>query len=478
MIPSLKVSLFNKYSLSTVLLLFLFASLAQVTSAEQTRRSLVRVETVFGDCNGVLLNSTDDGNRQLVLTARHCFDDNFALGRFAFGGAEWLPGSGITQSTWNTIEFELLAESKDLDYALFELPEPIPDSFLPYMAGWNGHSTSPLNTYGFTSIGDSIVNYEDIDQPALFTNNAIEDFGGIPVVNGAWWIKSWEKGFTATGSSGAPLFDQWSRVVGVLSAGASTPEAPVNDFFSRLDLIFQENAVEANLDPSGNSVNKLGGKELYDRSKISNYQEQAFVYGNIAAFEISEFFNLPATTNLHGVYVPIADIDPFDLITIRVFQEGEVIHEQMALPEEFQSRKENYLAFTEVVTSGGPIEIRINNGGSATFKLIEGSTSIRSENIILEERSIGIGLLTDQQAMDLPEPTFSIFPNPVRNNLYIKGAEENDVFRFIDTQGKEVFPRITTDYQGRQVYNVNSFVSGMYLLELPSGEIIRLFVDN
>lgn len=474
----MKVSLFNKYCVFTVLLLFSLAGTAQLSTADQVRRSLVRVETVFGDCNGVLLRPSEVENRQLVLTARHCFDDNFALGRFVFGGLGWLPNTNVNQSSWNTLEFELLAESKNLDYALFELPDPIPEQFLPYAAGWNANTTNPLSTYGFSAIADSIVNFEDVDRPALFTNNAIEDFGGTPIENGAWWVKNWERGFTSTGSSGAALFDQWSRVVGVLSAGASTPEAPFNDFFSRMDLIYGEVAVQANLDPTGSRTEGLFGQEQYARSKVINYGDQAFVYGNIAAFEISEHFDLRTPTTIHGVYLPIANIDPFDQVTIRVVQGNEILYEQSSAPGELIEETENFIVFGETITVSGAIDILLNNSGSASFKLVEGSTFISAENIVLEGRSIGIGLLVDLQESAPNEPSFNVSPNPVRNNLLISGASENDEFRFLDTQGKEVFPRVTSDYQGRRVYNVDAFTNGIYLVILPSGEFIKLFVDN
>lgn len=475
MIPRIKVSFFNKYSLSSVLLLLCIVAFSQIATVDQTRRSLVRIQTVFGDCHGVLINTTD--GRQLVLSARHCFDDNFGLGRFTFGGLEWLPGSSIRQSSWATSWFVLLAESKDQDYVLFQLPARIPEQFLPFAAGWNANSTSPLSTYGFSVIADSLVNYEDINRPRVLTNEAIVDLGGTPVENGAWWIRNWEQGFTAVGSSGAPLFDQWSRVVGVLSAGASTPDAPFNDFFSRMDLIYQEEAIQTNLDPENTTGGKLNGQERYAHSKIKNYNDQTFVRGSIGAFNILEQFNLPGTT-IYGVYVPIDDIDPLAGITIRVIQQGTVLLEQNTNPAITLAQQENYFAFPTPLTLSGPIEIQLINNGSASFPLLDGPTAIIADNLVIEGSSIGLGILSDELELTTDPTDLLIYPNPVQNNLYIEGAAESDEFHFLDTQGKEVFPRITTDYLGRQVFNVDSFTDGIYLLILPSDEVIRLFIDN
>lgn len=477
MIPSFKVSFLNKYSLATVLFLLFRVALAQVASFDQARRSLVRINTAFGDCHGVLVNTAGEENKQLVLTARHCFDDNFVLVRFIFGGLDWLPGANIESSSWNTRRFRLLAESKDQDYALFELPEPIPEQFFPYAAGWNSNASRPLNSYGFSVIGDSLVHFEDIDRPSVLTNDAIVDIGGTPVKNGAWWIKSWERGFTMVGSSGAPLFDQWSRVVGILSAGASTPEAPFNDFFSRLDLIFSDEFIRDNLNPNGDAIENVQGQELYARSKISNYTDQSFVYGDIAALEISEHFDLSSTT-VYGVYIPISAIDEFDQLTIRILQNGTVLREQTTEPYSIFNQVENYVALTEPLTLAGPIDILINSSGTTSFKLLAGPTSITTESITLEDRSIGVGLLADTQEVITSPTTFSVYPNPARNNLYVEGADINDEFHFLDTKGNEVFPRVTTDYRGRRVYNVDSFTDGIYLLTLPSDEVIRLFIDN
>ena len=280
MISSFKVSFFFTSGWLLLLLVMPTAGWSQIDTPEQTRRSLVRIQSVFGACNGVLIRSADPGDRQLMLTARHCFNNNYSNTRFIFGGQPWIEGTDIRTDFWETSSFEVLAESNDLDFVLVDITETIPLYQRPFFAGWETNQVSPLSTYGFT-FGDQLLFYEDQDRPGYFTVDAIRDFGGNPVENGAWWVKSWEQGYTTLGSSGSALFDQWSRVIGVLTAGASTPEQPFNDFFSRLDLIYAADVSVAFALSGTSGTGSTNGAEAGSLEKKINYDITSSVLGTV-----------------------------------------------------------------------------------------------------------------------------------------------------------------------------------------------------
>lgn len=478
MISSFKVSFFFTSGWLLLLLVMPTAGWSQIDTPEQTRRSLVRIQSVFGACNGVLIRGADPGDRQLMLTARHCFNNNYSNTRFIFGGQPWIEGTDIRTDFWETSSFEVLAESNDLDFVLVDITETIPLYQRPFFAGWETNQVSPLSTYGFT-FGDQLLYYEDQDRPGYFTVDAIRDFGGNPVENGAWWVKSWEQGYTTLGSSGSALFDQWSRVIGVLTAGASTPEQPFNDFFSRLDLIYAADVSVAFALSGTSGTGSTNGAEAGSLEKKINYDMTSSVLGTVVDVEIMEDFVFSGSNTIQGIYIPLTETGSNTTTTLRVLQGSQTLHEQEIPAGYLRSRTEHYLPLDVPVNVSGNITIQIVNPGGHTFPRISGTNQVTAGSTMYQEQSIGLGLWVENGAENPAENgELRVYPNPVRNNLFIEGATEDTPLIFTDMSGIRVFPSRTTDYVSRQIINFDQFADGVYLLTLPNGDFIRLFVDN
>ncbi|HCC70316.1 MAG TPA: hypothetical protein DEQ09_04080, partial [Bacteroidales bacterium] len=90
--------------------------------------------------------------------------------------------------------------------------------------------------------------------------------------DGFWKVLQWEEGTTEGGSSGAPLFDQFHRTVGLLTGGEAVCGNSVNDYFARLDILYDLNSEIYNslkpwLDPARTGEQVLDGRDPYENVK-------------------------------------------------------------------------------------------------------------------------------------------------------------------------------------------------------------------
>ncbi|MEL7222472.1 MAG: trypsin-like peptidase domain-containing protein [Bacteroidota bacterium] len=204
----------------------------QTTTLEEAKRSMVHLLADDSNCNGVLLNNTLLDGRVLVLTAGHCVTENNRFLSATFGRDILLENTSFQAASWTTTNISVLRLSRDLDYMLLQINESIPNYILPYYAGWNIAGDLPLSTFSIHSPEIEKRFNEDLDRPTFATFDAITTFGGTPVKDATYNIGDWEQGFTQAGSSGAPLFNQWSQMVGILSGGSSSEENPVTIFIA------------------------------------------------------------------------------------------------------------------------------------------------------------------------------------------------------------------------------------------------------
>ena len=79
----------------------------------------------------------------------------------------------------------------------------------------------------------------DVKKISVDNDPAVSATYSAEFVSGAFWkILQWEKGTTEGGSSGAPLFDQNHRVVGLLTGGEAVCGRSVNDYFAKLSVSY------------------------------------------------------------------------------------------------------------------------------------------------------------------------------------------------------------------------------------------------
>lgn len=195
-------------------------------------------------CTGTLINNTARDGKPYLLTASHCLNGQFSVINPDYGK---IAGSIVCFFNYNsplcntvlrgTEEMSVAstfcrAVNEHIDMVLLEMKETPPAYYQPYYAGWNVKDAGMPPYTGIHHPQGSVkrVNIcnENIDLASMTISEA--DF----YRNAHWWVKRWNVGCTAGGSSGSPLLDAEGHVIGALSGGSSVCETPENDYYYAL----------------------------------------------------------------------------------------------------------------------------------------------------------------------------------------------------------------------------------------------------
>ena len=297
-------------------------------------------------CTGVLLNNTNQQNSPLLLTAQHCIADQNDADKtiFVFGyESPWCsgPDGRVSHSLSGSV---LRSANIDIDFSLVELNTFPPIVYRPYLSGWDVSGNIPNHTAAIHHpMGDVKKISIDLDPPVNGT------FNSMPT-NSEWKIIQWDSGTTEPGSSGSPLFDQNKRVVGILTGGEAVCGRSVNDYFSKLSIIYNYSTLlyqqlKGWIDPAVSGTKQLSGRDPYAANLLTND-----TLSNIGASEkviltkyslpgqgyptgfnsdslvmYAEYFNNPEGHEISEVWLNIAKANSLaatDSIRVFVFSDG------------------------------------------------------------------------------------------------------------------------------------------------------------
>lgn len=182
-----------------------------------------------GYCSGSLITNTAADCKNYVLTASHCLNDQSrATGTiFQFNFERPACGSGAAPTDQQLTGSFLRATYSSSDFTLLEMDDPIPEAWNAYYNGWSRSTTAPTESW--------CIHHPNNDEKKITYNDD-------PLVPGQnwgpthWRITEWEQGTTEPGSSGSPLFDQNSRIVGQLHGGTASCTSLTYDEFGKLDV--------------------------------------------------------------------------------------------------------------------------------------------------------------------------------------------------------------------------------------------------
>ncbi|MCW5921855.1 MAG: trypsin-like peptidase domain-containing protein [Saprospiraceae bacterium] len=190
-----------------------------------------------GFCSGALINNSCQDFDAFLLTAFHCLQgaSGFLNWTFRFNYNSPNPTTpacrGAEPTTWLTYSgANLRASWATSDFALLELTGSIIGQSTTALAGWNRETTASTNGTSIHHPHGDVKKISTYNTPATRVDNT-------PLVPGALhWRVTWNEGVTEPGSSGSPLFDQNSRIVGQLSGGPSIcGGATLQDLYGRFD---------------------------------------------------------------------------------------------------------------------------------------------------------------------------------------------------------------------------------------------------
>ena len=189
---------------------------------ELQKKSVVMIMNASGGiCTGTMLSTTNGPVKPYLLTAAHCGDDpskwvfrfNWEYPLNSVSSVEHISDSlvRLNQSISGSI---LKARDVNSDFMLCELSRFPNDDWEVFYNGWDASNLTP-------KIGVSIHHpLGDFKKISLDSDSLVVDYyeHGLPLNH---WRTFWEYGITQNASSGAPLFDEFHRVIGQLHGGDS-----------------------------------------------------------------------------------------------------------------------------------------------------------------------------------------------------------------------------------------------------------------
>lgn len=202
-------------------------------------------------CTGTLVNNTATPGRALILTANHCGirPGNVTTVRAYFNVARPCRCNGVVGPINQNIRAaSFLARDEQSDFTVFELQSVPPASFNPFYSGWDARAPAAATPQSGASVhhpGGDDKKISLYNTPASAADDQPISGRGVSFSVDAWRVR-WSRGTTEQGSSGAGLFNQDRRIVGVLSGGAASCANPDrDDFYGRLDRAWQASAADS-----------------------------------------------------------------------------------------------------------------------------------------------------------------------------------------------------------------------------------------
>lgn len=163
-------------------------------------------------CTGSLINNTGGDGAPFLLTANHCLNGldaisnpNASTWTFLWNYESPTCANGTDFSPHSTSGATVRANNSASDFALLELDET-PFDLTPFLClyynGWDKSGSIPSNS--------TCIHHPAGDIKKISASNP------SPSTDGNYWKVTFNQGIVEGGSSGSPLFNQNSRVVGQL----------------------------------------------------------------------------------------------------------------------------------------------------------------------------------------------------------------------------------------------------------------------
>jgi hypothetical protein len=220
-------------------------------------------------CTGALINNTARDARPYILTAQHCITDQQDADNslFVFGDNDVnCDGVGLQRSSISGCM--LRAASYQNDFSLVELHNYVPLNAHPYFAGWDV-SGVPVEHVSCVHHPLGGAKKISVRHNQIEISDFLEGDKPLRATQSFWHIQQWDEGITEAGSSGSPLFNEEQRIIGTLTGGSSSCDAPYNDFFERLSVAWigaddVNNKLQHWLDPQSSGIEILDGFDPFN----------------------------------------------------------------------------------------------------------------------------------------------------------------------------------------------------------------------
>ncbi len=478
-------------------------------------------------CTGVLINNTSHDGKPYLLTAAHCIESDYQAQNslFLFNYESPYCGSIDGDNTHSLEGSTLKARFDSLDFSLVELSVSPPNYYRPYYAGWDVAPKAPASSYTVHHPqGDIKKIAVDEDSPVT------SDFNKNYISSSFWNVKRWEYGVTEDGSSGCPLLNNQSRVVGTLTGGVANCQNPENDYFEKLGKSWDYNGTSEKqlkywLDPGNTGETQIDGCNPYtdelkcgvltnftvaDTTQLERINDndptQGYWTGTNTGgyFEFAEKFSGLNSCDISGVSVGVAGsyvenpgMDVF--FGIKVYEGDDVpetlLHSQNFTLSLMAEDAMNYLAFDNTVNVSGTffISFSVSQLNEAdTLVVYSAKRDVADNTLFLKDNygweeynvanstSAGTALLMEVVACNIdgetdggfvPVDILTVFPNPVSSggtlNVYSSETIEKPEQAIIcDLLGKQIPFQILSKAENNFKLQLRDTRMGIYLLQV------------
>ncbi|MCS7086219.1 MAG: serine protease, partial [Bacteroidia bacterium] len=232
-------------------------------------------------CSSSLINNVRQDGRAYVLTADHCLDGNVPTWAAMFNYESPTCSPNQDGPTDQIVQGAALrARLSDSDMALVEFNDRPQNFYQVYFNGWNRQDIpSPNATVIHHPAGD--VKKISFDYHPVVSS----DYFGANPPNSHWKVVNYEVASTEPGSSGSPLFDHQSRIIGQLHGGESWCDVQEADEYGKFSYSWAtypqpERQLKFWLDPDNTGVSTLDGAYIAPQPVVqfSASQNQAVLY--------------------------------------------------------------------------------------------------------------------------------------------------------------------------------------------------------
>lgn len=282
-------------------------------------RILLRTSRGMGWCSGSLINNTSRDLSPYLLSAAHCVENvtSSYYSQFVFYfNYESAGCSSTTEPTSRTLTGATLkAQAPDgSDFLLMLLNNTVPETYNAYWNGWNVGTAASTSGVGIHHPSG------DIKKISTYNTTLVSSTYNSDAPN-AHWLAQWVSttngnGITEGGSSGSPLFNASSQIVGTLTGGNSYCAASTanrNDLYGKMSYSWTSNGstdalrLKPWLDPTGSGVTQMHGDDYTTLSSLKDINSEAETLSSIYPNPATNDINISLTSQTTPTNLTVYD---------------------------------------------------------------------------------------------------------------------------------------------------------------------------
>jgi hypothetical protein len=191
----------------------------------QSSTVLITVDDGTRWATGTLVNNANFDGKPYILTGSQNLWGDPASWLFTFNYASDQCSPSMVSSKILSISGAVTkAIVEDEKIALLELSKRPPTAWNVYYAGWDISGATPQTVTTYHHPSGDVVKTSHSSAPTP------DEFKGV----NTWRINGWDSGTTMSGSTGAPLFNDQQKVIGVMFSGLSSCSTTGADYYAML----------------------------------------------------------------------------------------------------------------------------------------------------------------------------------------------------------------------------------------------------